>query len=300
MPVGTAATVKAMLPENVAATGARIVLGNTYHLMLRPGAERIARLGGLRKFMNWPHNILTDSGGFQVMSLVGLRKLSEEGVRFRSHIDGSEHFLSPERSMEIQRSARLQYSNGTGRVCAISAQFRSDREIARAFHALGETIQRGIFPMRQAGIVSVSCREAFIRICAGGRRKNSLRCALTDTPSVALRWAKDRRPCLMSSKQPCRICPRSPALSDGSRQAGRHYRCGPAWHRYVRLCSSDALRPETARPSPGKGRSICAMRGMLMMTHRSIRSACVHVAAVIPVPICIMSSKAERSSPRSC
>lgn len=102
MPVGTAGTVKAMLPENVAATGARIVLGNTYHLMLRPGAERIARLGGLRKFMNWPHNILTDSGGFQVMSLAGLRDLSEEGVRFRSHIDGSEHFLSPERSMEIQ------------------------------------------------------------------------------------------------------------------------------------------------------------------------------------------------------
>jgi queuine tRNA-ribosyltransferase len=102
MPVGTAATVKAMLPENVAETGARIVLGNTYHLMLRPGAERIAHLGGLRKFMNWPHNILTDSGGFQVMSLAGLRKLSEEGVRFRSHIDGSEHFLSPERSMEIQ------------------------------------------------------------------------------------------------------------------------------------------------------------------------------------------------------
>jgi queuine tRNA-ribosyltransferase len=91
-----------MLPEHVAATGARIVLGNTYHLMLRPGAERIARLGGLRKFMNWPHNILTDSGGFQVMSLAALRDLSEEGVRFRSHIDGSEHFLSPERSMEIQ------------------------------------------------------------------------------------------------------------------------------------------------------------------------------------------------------
>ena len=102
MPVGTAGTVKAMLPENVAATGARIVLGNTYHLMLRPGAERIARLGGLHKFMNWPFSILTDSGGFQVMSLAALRDISEEGVRFRSHIDGSEHFLSPERAMEIQ------------------------------------------------------------------------------------------------------------------------------------------------------------------------------------------------------
>ena len=102
MPVGTAATVKAMTPEGVAATGARIILGNTYHLMLRPGAERIAALGGLHRFMNWPHAILTDSGGFQVMSLAALRKISEEGVAFRSHLDGSRHLLSPERSVEIQ------------------------------------------------------------------------------------------------------------------------------------------------------------------------------------------------------
>ncbi len=103
MPVGTAATVKGMLPENVAATGADILLGNTYHLMLRPGAERMERLGGLHKFMNWDKPILTDSGGFQVMSLSGLNKLSEEGVKFKSHVDGSEHNLTPERSMEIQR-----------------------------------------------------------------------------------------------------------------------------------------------------------------------------------------------------
>lgn len=103
MPVGTAATVKAMMPESVRQTGADILLCNTYHLMLRPTAERIARLGGLHKFMNWDRPILTDSGGFQVMSLSGLRQLSEEGVRFRSHIDGAEEFLSPERAMEIQR-----------------------------------------------------------------------------------------------------------------------------------------------------------------------------------------------------
>ena len=103
MPVGTAATVKAMMPESVRATGADILLGNTYHLMLRPTAERIARLGGLHKFMNWERPILTDSGGFQVMSLAALRKMTEEGVTFSSHIDGSKHFLSPERSMEIQR-----------------------------------------------------------------------------------------------------------------------------------------------------------------------------------------------------
>ncbi len=103
MPVGTAATVKAMTAEGVAATGARILLANTYHLMLRPGAERMAALGGLHRFMNWPYAILTNSGGFQVMSLAKLRSISEEGVIFRSHLDGSAHLLTPERSIEIQR-----------------------------------------------------------------------------------------------------------------------------------------------------------------------------------------------------
>ena len=103
MPVGTAGTVKAMKPQDVRATGADIILGNTYHLMLRPGAERVARLGGLHKFMNWERPILTDSGGYQVMSLSDLRKITEEGVTFASHIDGSRHHLTPERSMEIQR-----------------------------------------------------------------------------------------------------------------------------------------------------------------------------------------------------
>ena len=103
MPVGTAATVKAMRPQDVRASGADIILGNTYHLMLRPGAERVARLGGLHDFMGWERPILTDSGGYQVMSLSALTKMSEEGVAFSSHIDGSKHMLTPERSMEIQR-----------------------------------------------------------------------------------------------------------------------------------------------------------------------------------------------------
>ncbi|MCB2108421.1 MAG: tRNA guanosine(34) transglycosylase Tgt [Rhodobacteraceae bacterium] len=104
MPVGTAATVKAMFPETVAATGAQIILGNTYHLMLRPGAERIAKLGGVRKFMNWNGPVLTDSGGYQVMSLAKLRKIGKDGVTFQSHIDGSKHVLSAERSIEIQHA----------------------------------------------------------------------------------------------------------------------------------------------------------------------------------------------------
>ncbi len=102
MPVGTAGTVKGMTADGVRATGASIVLGNTYHLMLRPGAERVARLGGLHRFMDWPGPILTDSGGFQVMSLAGLRKMDPDGVTFQSHIDGSRHRLTPERSIEIQ------------------------------------------------------------------------------------------------------------------------------------------------------------------------------------------------------
>ncbi|MCU0789801.1 MAG: tRNA-guanine transglycosylase, partial [Nitratireductor sp.] len=102
MPVGTVGTVKAMYMDQVKATGADIILGNTYHLMLRPGAERVARLGGLHDFVRWQGPILTDSGGFQVMSLAALRKLTEEGVTFQSHVDGSRHMMTPERSIEIQ------------------------------------------------------------------------------------------------------------------------------------------------------------------------------------------------------
>ncbi|WAT18272.1 tRNA guanosine(34) transglycosylase Tgt [Aurantiacibacter sp. MUD11] len=124
MPVGTAATVKAMKPEAVRATGADIILGNTYHLMLRPGAERVARLGGLHEFMRWKRPILTDSGGYQVMSLSDLRKLTEEGVEFRSHLDGSRHMLTPERSMEIQRLL------GSDIVMAFDECPRADRPLA--------------------------------------------------------------------------------------------------------------------------------------------------------------------------
>ncbi len=124
MPVGTAATVKGMKPEAVRAAGADIILGNTYHLMLRPGAERMAKLGGLHGFMNWDRPILTDSGGYQVMSLSDLNKLTEEGVEFRSHLDGSKHMLTPERSMEIQRLL------GSDIVMAFDECPRADRPLA--------------------------------------------------------------------------------------------------------------------------------------------------------------------------
>ena len=161
MPVGTAATVKGMYPEQVKALGADVVLGNTYHLMLRPGAERVARLGGLHKFMNWPHPILTDSGGFQVMSLANLRKLTEEGVTFQSHIDGSKHVLSPERSVEIQNllgsDIVMQLDECVSLPCedkvAEKAMHLSLRWAERCKKAFGDPAGRALFGIVQGGAV---------------------------------------------------------------------------------------------------------------------------------------------------
>ncbi|MEL7089549.1 MAG: tRNA guanosine(34) transglycosylase Tgt, partial [Planctomycetota bacterium] len=160
MPVGTAATVKAMLPESVRATGADILLGNTYHLMLRPGAERVARLGGLHAFMNWERPILTDSGGFQVMSLAGLRNLSEEGVTFKSHIDGSSHALTPERSMEIQALLGSDIVMAFDECPALPAERAriaesmrlSMRWAARSREAFGDRPGHALFGIQQGGL----------------------------------------------------------------------------------------------------------------------------------------------------
>ncbi|MFN3208890.1 MAG: tRNA guanosine(34) transglycosylase Tgt [Roseovarius sp.] len=160
MPVGTAATVKAMMPESVRETGADILLGNTYHLMLRPTAERIDALGGLHRFMNWARPILTDSGGFQVMSLAGLRRLSEQGVTFKSHIDGSKHELTPERSMEIQRLLGSDIVMCFDECPALPA---SDDEVARAMRlsmrwaarskdAFGDRPGHALFGIMQGGV----------------------------------------------------------------------------------------------------------------------------------------------------
>jgi queuine tRNA-ribosyltransferase len=160
MPVGTAATVKGMMPESVAATGADVLLGNTYHLYLRPGHNLIKQLGGLHRFMNWERPILTDSGGFQVMSLSGLRKLTEEGVTFKSHIDGSKHHLSPERSMEIQRLLDSDIVMCFDECPALPAD---DTEVARAMRlsmrwaqrsrdAFGDRPGHALFGIQQGGV----------------------------------------------------------------------------------------------------------------------------------------------------
>jgi queuine tRNA-ribosyltransferase len=198
MPVGTAATVKAMKPETVRSTGADIILGNTYHLMLRPGAERVARLGGLHKFMNWNRPILTDSGGYQVMSLSELRKITEEGVAFASHIDGSRHMLTPERSMEIQRLL------GSDIVMCFDECPRADQGkdvIAKSMEMSMRWAKRS-----REGFNSGeehAARSALFGIQQGAlhqdlRQASATRCAIsasTAMPSAVWPWARDRRRC---------------------------------------------------------------------------------------------------------
>lgn len=160
MPVGTAGSVKAMMPESVREAGADIILGNTYHLMLRPGAERVARLGGLHKFMDWQWPILTDSGGFQVMSLSSLRKITEEGVRFQSHIDGHKEFLTPERAMEIQRLLGSDIQMVLDECPAYPAtEVQIEKSLAmsmrwakRSKAAFGEQLGRACFGIVQGGV----------------------------------------------------------------------------------------------------------------------------------------------------
>ena len=221
MPVGTAATVKAMHPEAVRALGADIVLSNTYHLMLSPGAERIAALGGLHKFMNWPHPILTNSGGFQVMSLAKLRKLSEKGVTFQSHIDGSRHELTPERSMEIQRllgsDIQMQFDECVRLPCAREEAERamrlSLRWAERSKAAFGEQPGRAIFGIVQGGTekdLRVASAEALVDIGFHGYAIGGL--AVGEPQAVMLEMIET-------------VVPRSAggpaALSDGGRHARR-------------------------------------------------------------------------------
>jgi queuine tRNA-ribosyltransferase len=257
MPVGTAATVKAMHPETVRALGADIVLSNTYHLMLAPGAERIAALGGLHKFMNWPHPILTDSGGFQVMSLAKLRKLSEKGVTFQSHIDGSPHVLTPERSMEVQRllgsDIQMQLDECVKLPCAPDEAERamrlSLRWAERSKIAFGEQPGRAIFGIVQGGAekdLRASSARALVDIGFHGYAIGGLAVGAESTCSIAS----------------CRPAP-----------------AGMAWS------------------SPEAADSICAMPGLLMMRVPSIRLRLRRLRASIHAPTGGTSSNRAKSSP---
>ena len=178
MPVGTAGTVKAMKPEGVAQSGADIILGNTYHLMLRPGAERVARLGGLHRFMGWERPILTDSGGYQVMSLSELARVSEEGVSFKSYLDGSAHLLTPERSIEVQRLLGADIvmafdqlvpttSERAEQVAAMERSMRWAKRSRDAFDGHGEHSQKAALFGIQQGALDEGLRQASARELVG-------------------------------------------------------------------------------------------------------------------------------------
>jgi len=219
MPVGTAASVKAMTPEAVAATGAEIILGNTYHLMLRPGAERIARLGGLRRFMNWSGPVLTDSGGYQVLSLAKLRRLDDRGVVFRSHIDGSEHALSPERSVEIQHllgatitmvldecppfpAERAIVAEATARSTAWAARSRAAYR-PRPGHGLFGIVQGGVHADLRARSVDALVAMGFDGYAIGGLAVGEGREAMFATlDETAARLPADRPRYLMGVGKP--------------------------------------------------------------------------------------------------
>jgi len=194
MPVGTVGTVKAMYLDQVRDTGADIILGNTYHLMLRPTAERVARLGGLHKLIRWEHPILTDSGGFQVMSLSGLRKLDEQGVTFKSHVDGSLHHMSPERSIEIQGLLGSDIQMQLDECVALPAE---PKEIERAMELSLRWAER--CKVRSATSRARRCsalsRAVTCRPCVSVRPKNWQSSTSKATPSAVLLSASRRTSC---------------------------------------------------------------------------------------------------------
>ena len=238
---------RACIPTTCAASGADIMLGNTYHLMLRPGAERVAALGGLHAFMRWPYPILTDSGGYQVMSLSALRKVAEAGVTFRSHIDGAMVELSPERAVEVQILLGSDIAMQLDECVSLPADRHEIERAMRLSLRWAERCKRAFenAPADRAlfGIVQGGDDQN----CARRARERSSKSALTATPSAALPSAK-RRTVMLQRRRRDRACAArgSAALSHGRRHAGGPPRSGRARHRHVRLRLADAQRPSRA------------------------------------------------------
>jgi len=267
MPVGTAGTVKAMYLDQVKALGADVILGNTYHLMLRPGAERIARLGGLHEFANWPYPILTDSGGFQVMSLASLRKISETGVTFQSHIDGSSHVLTPERSIEIQglldSDIQMQLDECVKLPCteevAEKAMHLSLRWAERCRIAFGEQPGKAMFGIVQGGEVErlrIESAQELVNLDLKGYAIGGL--AVGEPQAVMLRMIETVVPHLPLAKPRYLMGVGTPDdIVESVRRgidmfdcvmptrAGRH---GLAYTRYGRVNLRNAKHAEDSRP----------------------------------------------------
>jgi hypothetical protein len=193
MPVGTQATVKAVPPEELARLGAQIILGNTYHLFIRPGSDLIRSLGGLHSFMNWPHPILTDSGGFQIFSLRDLARITEEGAEFRSHLDGSRLFLSPEDAVRVQRDLGSDIMMVLD-TCIPWPATRMGAEGPRRSPSAGPPAPRRSSP-RPGSCCSASCRAACLPISAGRPPGASLTSVLTAMPWAACPWENPKSRC---------------------------------------------------------------------------------------------------------
>ncbi len=296
MPVGTVGTVKALYPEQVREAGADIILGNVYHLMLRPGAERVARLGGLHSFMRWNGPILTDSGGFQVMSLSQIRKITEEGATFQSHLDGSRHMLTPERSIEIQclLGADIQMqldeciehpAEHTEAERAMELSLRWAERSRAAFERLSKPGQ-ALFGIVQGGTDDDLRRrsaEALVAMDLPGYAVGGL--AVGEGHDAMLRTLEATLPHLPTGKA---------ALPDGRRHARGSDRGGRARHRHVRLRHADPQRPPRPRLHLGRShqpQERQARRGPVAARPRQHLS---RPPATIPAPICTTSSNRAR------
>jgi queuine tRNA-ribosyltransferase len=291
MPVGTAATVKAMYPDQVKALGADVVLGNTYHLMLRPGAERVERLGGLHHFMNWPYPILTDSGGFQVMSLAALRKIDEQGVTFQSHIDGSTHHMSPERSIEIQgllgSDIQMQLDECVKLPCpedvAEKAMQLSLRWAERCRVAFGEQPGRAMFGIVQGGAVErlrVESARELVNLDLKGYAIGGL--AVGEPQDVMLRMIETVEPHLPKEKPRYLMGVGTPddiveAVRRGvdmfdcvmPTRAGRH---GQAFTRYGRVNLRNAKHAEDPTPLDAESKCVPTHTYSKAYLHHLVRS----------------------------
>ena len=302
MPVGTAGTVKAMLPESVRATGADVLLGNTYHLMLRPGAERVARLGGLHRFMNWDRPILTDSGGFQVMSLSDLRKLTEEGVTFRSHVDGSTHFLSPETSMEIQRLLGSDIVMCFDECPALPATEATVGEGDATSRCAGRSARATPSATAPATPSSASSRAASTQELRAESAEALTAIGFDGYAIGGLAVGEGQAAMLgVLDHAPADAARRPPALPDGRRQARRHRRRRRPRHRHVRLRPADPLgphRPGADPPRRGQPQATPATprtRGPL-----DPRLRLPGLPRATAAPTFTTSSRPARSSPPCC
>ncbi len=303
MPVGTVGTVKALYFDQVKAAGADIVLANTYHLMLRPGPERVARLGGLHNFMRWDGPILTDSGGFQVMSLSRIREVSEEGVRFQSHIDGSRHMLTPERAVDIQCLLGADIQMQLDECIELPAE---QKEAERAMELSLRWAERA----RNAFAMRAPPGQALFGIVQGGidaglRRRSAEALVGMDFPGYAvggLAVGEGQEHDADDARRRVAVPAHGKAaLSHGRRLAVRPHPFGRPRHRHVRLRAADAQRPPRPRLHLGwQGQSAQRLPRRGCSTARSAKAR-ARPRAIIRAPTCTTSSnRASTSAPCCC